>query len=145
MEFQRTLFIQATPAEVWKTLTVPERMNTWLSESPTVVSPEREPGSVISFRGELHGYVYEDKALVIRWEPERLWTYRYYSQFTGTEDQPESWSLMSFELQPEGQGTRLHFSHSELLLETTLKHAMMYWTITLGLIKQQAEQGSIKP
>lgn len=77
-------------------LTKPEKIKTYLFG--TEVNTDWRVGSPISFSGEYEGHKYEDKGNVIEKKPNELLNYSYWSGFSGLEDRPENYSLVSYRI-----------------------------------------------
>lgn len=97
-------FINHPPAKVWKALTVPELLAKWWAAGD--VKP------VVGHRFTLDmGQWGQQPCEVIAVEPERLLSY----SFTGTLDSTITWRL-----EAEGAGTRLHLEHAGFDLDSPL-------------------------
>ena len=64
-------------------------------------------GSPIISRGEWKGHSYVDKGTVLAFEPERLLTTTHWSPMGGTEDRPENYHTVTYELAEESGTTTL--------------------------------------
>lgn len=94
----------ARPIEkVWAALTVPERLNDWFAE---VTSGRMEAGGAVQLY--FLGADYRSLARVETYDPPRAiaWTW---SELDGSRA-----SLVRFDLEPDGDGTRLTLTHSDL-------------------------------
>src|SRR6266542_2325395 len=69
----KTITIQAPAANVWAALTNPESIKEWLTENGTTsVLADWKIGSPILFRGTWHKIKYEDKGIILQFEPETI-------------------------------------------------------------------------
>ena len=101
VRFERLL--DAAAADVWRELTDPERLSRWLA---AVSQIDATPGGSFAFRfGE--GETERADGNVLEAEPERLLVLEW--RFPG-----EPTSLVRFELEASGTGTRLVLDHSRL-------------------------------
>jgi uncharacterized protein YndB with AHSA1/START domain len=73
----------------------------------TDMSTDWTAGGPIIWRGEWKGHSYEDKGTVLAFEPERLLTYTHWSPMGGSEDTPENYHTVTYELIEEGGTTTL--------------------------------------
>ncbi len=89
--------IKAKPSEVWNALTNPEIIKKYLFGTETIT--DWKIGSEIIFRGEYNGQNYIDKGIVRENIPNKLLSYNYWSGFSGLEDRPENYSLVTYSLQ----------------------------------------------
>lgn len=88
--------IQSTPAKVWDVLTNPEKIKGYLFG--TEVLTDWSIGSPIVFQGEYNGQQYKDKGNVIDSKKNELLKYNYWSGFSGLEDKPENYSLVTYKI-----------------------------------------------
>ena len=86
--------IQSTPSKVWDVLTNPEKIKEYLFG--TEVLTDWNIGSPIVFQGEYNGQQYKDKGNVIENKKNELLKYDYWSGFSGLEDKPENYSLVTY-------------------------------------------------
>lgn len=89
--------IQSTPEKVWDVLTNPEKIKEYLFG--TEVLTDWNIGSLIVFQGEYNGQQYKDKGNVIENTKNELLKYDYWSGFSGLEDEPENYSLVTYKIE----------------------------------------------
>lgn len=89
--------IQSTPEKVWNVLTNPENIKEYLFG--TEVLTDWNIGSSIIFQGEYDGQQYKDKGNVIESKKNELLKYDYWSGFSGLEDKPENYSLVTYKIE----------------------------------------------
>lgn len=89
--------IQSTPEKVWDVLTNPEKIKEYLFG--TEVLTDWNIGSPIVFQGEYNGQQYKDKGNVIENTKNELLKYDYWSGFSGLEDEPENYSLVTYKIE----------------------------------------------
>ena len=82
--------IDASPADVWQTLTDPVLINEYFFG--TNVQTDWRPGNPILFRGSWEGKSYEDKGVILKAESEKLLSYTYWSSMSGVPDGKSSTS-----------------------------------------------------
>src|SRR6266498_57440 len=137
----KTITIYAPAAKVWKTLTNPESIKEWLTENGTTsILSDWKIGSPILFRGTWHKIKYEDKGIILQFEPETILAYSYWSKFSKLPDRLENYSVIEFRLTPQESQTILTLTHSNLVAEGMTGHSNFYWTITLHKIKEWIEK-----
>ncbi|MDB5967520.1 MAG: hypothetical protein JWQ72_4020 [Polaromonas sp.] len=105
--------IAAPPAEVWKALTSPEDFKTFFFG--TDVETDWMMGSPIRMRGEMHGKPYEAKGDILHVERPELLSFSHWSALSGMPDLNENYQVVTFRLAPEGEGTRVTLSQSNLV------------------------------
>lgn len=95
---ESSITIQASPPKVWQVLTEPAKIKQYLFG--TEVETDWQKGSPIRFKGEYQGKHYLDKGEVLEHKDQELLRYNYWSGFSGLEDKPENYSLVSYKLHP---------------------------------------------
>lgn len=89
--------IQSTPEKVWDVLTNPVKIKEYLFG--TEVITDWKVGSSIIFQGEYDGQQYKDKGNIIENKKNELLKYDYWSGFSGLEDKPENYSLVTYKIE----------------------------------------------
>lgn len=102
---QAEVVIHASQGRVWQALTEPDLIEKYLFG--THVETDWQPGSPIVYRGEWQGQAYEDKGVVLEVQPERRLVSTYWSSLSGVPDEPAYYKTVTYELAPEGDGTRV--------------------------------------
>jgi uncharacterized protein YndB with AHSA1/START domain len=94
-----------TPADaVWEALTDPAKVKQYMFG--TDMQTDWNVGSPIAWRGEWKGEKYEDKGEVLAVEPHKLLQMTHWSPMGGTEDKPENYHTVTYQL-TEGDGTTI--------------------------------------
>jgi uncharacterized protein YndB with AHSA1/START domain len=104
-EAVKTVTIDAPKAEVWDALTKPEKVKQYMHG--TNMTTDWKEGSPISWKGEWKGKAYEDKGKVLEVEPHKRLKYTHWSPMGGSEDKPENYHTVTFELADQGSTTVL--------------------------------------
>jgi uncharacterized protein YndB with AHSA1/START domain len=133
----KTISINATTSEVWKALTNPELIKQWLFG--TKVISDWKVGKSILFTGNWQGTDYEDKGTILKFDPEKVFQYNYWSGFSGTQDVPENYSVITFELKTNAAVTILTLTQSNFASETAYEHSDKNWDAILALMKKIIE------
>ncbi len=97
--------IHADVSAVWDALLNPEKIKQYLYGFEAI--SDWKVGSPITFRGEMDGQVFEDKAIIRFMEPRTKFGYSYWSLYFGTEDKLENYVDFTFFLEPDGENTKL--------------------------------------
>lgn len=139
--FQESVLINATPEVVWETLTRVERMLEWMGELEMMIEIETNwrVGEAFVIRGFHHAH-FENKGVVLAFEPHRRLAYTQLSSLSRLSDQPESYTTFEFGLERAGEGTSLTLTMSNFPTLAIFKHLQFYWAGTLSIIKQHSEQ-----
>jgi len=98
-EARKTVTIHASQGEVWNALTNPEKVKQYMHG--TEMSTDWKVGSPIVWKGEWKGRAYEDKGTVLAVEPQKLLKYTHWSPMGGSEDKPENYHTVTYELAGE--------------------------------------------
>lgn len=94
--------INAPRDTVWDALTNPEKVRKYMHG--TEMSTDWKQGSPITWTGEWQGKPYKDKGQVLEVEPRRVLKYTHWSPMGGSEDKPENYHTVTYEL-AGGDGT----------------------------------------
>ncbi|TSE13644.1 SRPBCC domain-containing protein [Mesorhizobium intechi] len=138
----KAIVVAAEPAKVWRVLTTPGIIPQWMSDEELTVSLEGHAGGPIVIRGLLHGMAFENRGIVRAFEPQRLFSYSYWSTLSASRlaDVPEHHTLVSFALAPADGGTLLTLTLSDFAEPSMRPHANLYWGPTLQILKAVCER-----
>jgi uncharacterized protein YndB with AHSA1/START domain len=135
----KSVVINASAAKVWEVLTTPEIIKEYLFGTETIT--DWKPGSEVIFQGEYQGHKYRDKGLVVQNVLNSILSYRYWSGFSGLEDKPENYSLVTYTLAGEGNNsTKLTWTQQGFANEEGHKHSESGMDAFLQSIKQIVER-----
>lgn len=98
-----TIEINASIDKVWKGLTEPAIIKQFLYGTDTKTT--WEPGTPIEFSGEWEGQGYRDHGVVKEFVPNKTLSYSYWSGFSGTEDKPENYSMITLNVDAISENT----------------------------------------
>jgi len=130
--------IDAPKAEVWDALTNPEKVKQYLHG--TKMSTDWRVGSPIFWRGEWKGKPYEDKGKVLEVKVQRLIRYTHWSPMGGSEDKPENYHTVTYELAGDDGKTVLTLTQdNNPTKEEADKMARDNWGPVLQGLKKTAE------
>ena len=130
--------IDAPQADVWDALTNPAKVKEYLHG--TEMSTDWKEGSPIYWRGEWKGKPYEDKGKVLEVKPQRLLKYTHSSPLGGSEDKPENYHTVVYELAgDDGQTTLTLRQDNNPSQEEAEKMAKNNWAPVLEGLKEIAE------
>jgi uncharacterized protein YndB with AHSA1/START domain len=134
---KRSITIDAPVAKVWDALINPDLIKRYLFGT-TVVSDWKEGGSIV-WKGEWEGKTYEDKDVIVRFEPERVLQYTHFSPLSGLPDIAENYHTVTLELSGQGRRTLLSLSQDNNATEQEREHSEKNWGIMLAALKQLLE------
>ncbi len=138
--FTKTIQIDAPVSTVWAALTKTELMKKWMSEDDIDILTDWQVGSPFIIRGNLHGIKFENKGLVLQFEPERVLSYSHLSSISRLRYQPENYAVLYFQVASTGTQTSLTLTVSNFPTESIYKHMAFYWNVTLEIFKRLLEQ-----
>ncbi len=130
--------INAPSEKVWDALVNPEAIRQYMFGT-NVVSDWRE-SSPITWRGEWQGKPYEDRGVILRFEPGRTLHYSHFSPLSGLPDRPESYHTVTIELSGEGGQTRVLLTQDNNPTEQARDHSEKNWGTMLTSLKMFLEQ-----
>lgn len=93
----QSIDVHANLEKVWKALTTPDIIKEYLYGTETVT--DWKVGSEVVFQGEYNGQKYRDRGFILENELHKKISYSYWSGFSGTEDQPENYSSVTYLLE----------------------------------------------
>ncbi len=102
--------VNASLEKVWDGLTNPTMVKQYFFG--TQLKTDWQVGSPISFAGEWEGQAYEDKGVILEYEPNKKLAYSYLSSWSGKDDVPENYLWVCYSLEPLERGTKLTIQQS---------------------------------
>jgi uncharacterized protein YndB with AHSA1/START domain len=138
--YERSIGIIAPPQKVWHVLTDRVSIKTWMLDAETELIYNGEAGSPIRISGKLHDVPFNNKGTVLRFEPNKVFEYDFWSSLTGTADTSENYSVITFDLHETGGGTLLKVTQTNFVSEFMYKHWEFYWNSVLHVLKKMSEE-----
>ena len=118
----KSVEINAEPARVWNALTNPEIIKEYLFGTETIT--DWKVGSEIIFQGEYEGQKYRDKGVIKEIILNKVLSYSYWSGFSGLEDKPENYSLITYTLESSGnKKTKFTWTQKGYANEQSYEHS----------------------
>jgi uncharacterized protein YndB with AHSA1/START domain len=133
-----SISVHAPLAVVWDALVNPAVIRRYMFG--TNVVSDFKPGSPIAWKGEWKGKAYEDKGVILRFEPEQVLSYSHFSPMTGLPDKPENYHTVTIELSRRGEETLLSLSQDNNPTDDARAHSEENWTAMLKGIKALVEK-----
>lgn len=128
--------IKAPVDKVWEALTNPEMVKQYFFGSNQ--ETDWNVGSKISWTGEYEGTPYVDKGVVLEYLPNEKLSYSYLSSWSGLEDRPENYLLVTYKVKEIDGGTELTITQSNYD-EEKAKHSSENWKIVVDGLKKLIE------
>jgi len=129
--------IDAQKSTVWNALTDPAMIKEYFFGTET--ESDWEEGSSIIFRGSWEGHAYEDKGTILEIEEEKVLTYDFWSSMSGTEDKPENYATITYQLNIENGQTILAVTQQGFRDREAYDHSAESWKTVLSNLKNQVE------
>ncbi len=130
--------INATLDQVWKALIDPAAIRQYMFD--TQVVSDWRVGSPIIWKGEWHGKSYEDKGVILQFEPEKTLQYSHFSPLSGVPDLPENYHTVTIELIPSGEQTEVTLIQDHNASEEEQAHSEENWRMMLTALKRFVER-----
>lgn len=130
--------ISASPAQVWNAMTDPDLIRRYFFG--TRVETTWEPGTPITWSGEYDGKAYQDKGEVVEAVPEERLVVTHFSPMTGQDDVPENYHRISYQLERDGDVTRLRLEQDNTP-DGSVEDFRANWETMLGNLKELVERG----
>lgn len=130
--------IDAPVSRVWEALTNKEIIKEYFFGTET--ETDWEVGSPIFFRGTWEGQEYEDKGTILKLEKEKLLKYDYWSSMSGTEDIPENYATVTYELDTKQGQTIVTVTQKGFPNQEACDHSQENWKGVLKDMKSLLEQ-----
>jgi uncharacterized protein YndB with AHSA1/START domain len=133
-----SITINAPAEKVWGALVNPEAIKQYMFG--TNVATDWRVGNPITWKGEWQGKQYEDKGVVLRFEPLRVLQYSHFSPLSGLPDKPENYHTVTIELSATGSHTHVSLTQDNNASEKAREHSERNWEMMLGALKKFLEQ-----
>ena len=134
---EKSVIINASKPKIWKTLTDPALIREYFFG--TEIITDWKVGSDLTFQGEWQGQSYKDKGHILEFVPESILSYDYWSGFSGMEDIPENYSVVTYTVTDDIEGVRLSVRQQGFANEEARQHTDQGWQEILNKIKGIAE------
>ncbi len=129
--------IKADISAVWTAVTNPYRAKLRYSVE------QFEPwavGSALSFKGYWQEGEYEDKGVIVELIDHKLFSYAFWSRFSGHLDLPENYDTITFEFKDTASGTQLTITQNNYPSQSAAETGTQNWTEVLVSIQQMLEK-----
>jgi uncharacterized protein YndB with AHSA1/START domain len=119
------LKFKAPASKVWQGLTDPEMVKAYFFG--TQLDSSWKVGEPITFSGEWDGKKYEDHGKILEIDPGKYVKYSYWSSMAGTDDKPENYANISYELSENNGETTLHITQDNIKNQEAKEHSEQNW------------------
>ena len=132
-----TITFNAPVAKVWHGLTDPAIVKQYFFG--TDLKSDWNVGSPIIFSGEWEGHKYQDGGIILEIQPPQLLKYTYWSSMSGTENTPENYSNITYQLNETNGITTLTITQDGVKDQKALEHSEQNWTAVFNGLKSIIE------
>jgi uncharacterized protein YndB with AHSA1/START domain len=134
----KDITIHASRESVWQALVDPQKVKQYMHG--TNMETDWSVGSPITWKGEWKGQPYEDKGTVLEVHPQSLLKMTHWSPMGGSEDRPENYHTVTYELAERDGTTDLTVKQdNNATQEEAESMAENNWGPVLEGLKQVAE------
>ncbi|HEY8783695.1 MAG TPA: SRPBCC family protein [Mucilaginibacter sp.] len=125
---------EAPISKVWQGLTDPAIVKQYFFG--TNLKADWKVGGRITFSGEWEGKTYEDGGTILEIDPPKLLKYTYWSSMSGTEDTPENYNNITYELSENKGVTTLIIIQEGVKNQEALEHSEQNWQSVFDGLKK---------
>ena len=137
LQVEESVIIHASKTKIWKALTDPALIKEYLFGTETIT--DWHVGSELIFQGEWEGKPYKDKGHILEITPEQILSYDYWSGFSGLEDKPENYSIVTYTMQDKDENVLLTVTQNGFASKENQQHSETGWSEVLQKLKGLAE------
>jgi uncharacterized protein YndB with AHSA1/START domain len=123
--------------KVWQGLTDPTMIKQYFFG--TDLKSDWQLGSPVVWSGEWEGKTYEDHGTVLEITPGKHVKYSYWSSMSGTEDIPENYQNVTYDLNEEDNITTLTITQDNVKSEQAKEHSEANWQFIFDGLKKLIE------
>ena len=135
---KKSIIINATAAEVWKTITDPVSIKKYFFD--TEVETDWKEGSPVNYSGIWKGKEYRDKGMITKVIKEKWLEHTYWSSLSGAPDEPENYFNIIYEIEEKDNQTVLSVTQTGPMSQDNYDHTAQNWQTVLGNIKALVEK-----
>jgi predicted enzyme related to lactoylglutathione lyase len=135
---KNSILINASLSGVWDVLINPKKIKQYLFGTDAV--SDWKVGSSLIFKGVWEDKPYEDKGTILKFAQNKVLQYTYFSSFSGLEDKPENYAVITCSLRKEKNRVHLELAQKGFANEQAKTHSASNWESVLKTLKDVAEQ-----
>lgn len=135
---EKQITIEAPADAVWRALTDPALIKEYFHG--TQVETDWTVGNPITWNGEWKGTTYQDKGTVLEVAPNSSLKYTHWSPMGGTEDKPENYHTVTYELAEKDTTTVLTLTQDNNASQEEADAMAQNWSGVLEGLKAVAER-----
>lgn len=134
LTLKTTIEFEAPIEKVWNGLTDPAIVKQYFFG--TDLASDWKVGSPITFSGEWEGHKYVDGGTILEIDPPKLLKYNYWSSMSGTQDKPENYADVTYELSEAAEITTLLITQDKVKSPEALEHSENNWKSIFDGLKE---------
>ena len=129
-----TITFEEPIEKVWKGLTDAELVKQYFFG--TNLESDWKVGSPITFSGEWEGHSYKDGGIILAIDEPKYLKYTYWSSMSGTEDKPENYNNITYELSEADGITTLVITQDGVKSQEAMEHSQSNWKSVFDGLKE---------
>jgi uncharacterized protein YndB with AHSA1/START domain len=134
LTLKTTVTFNESIAKVWQGITDPALVKKYFFG--TDLKSDFKKGSRITFSGEWEGKTYVDGGTILEIEAPRLLKYDYWSSMAGTEDKPENYADVTYQLAESDGVTTLTITQDKVKSQQAMDHSEQNWQMIFDGLKE---------
>ena len=134
---EKKVIIEASPDKVWFALTDKESIKKYFFGTEAI--SDWKVGSSLIFQGEWEGQTYQDKGNILESETGKILKYNYWTAFSGLDDVPENYSIVTYSLSSSGNQTTVELRQEGFANQEAFEHSQGGWDAVLDNLKKLLE------
>jgi uncharacterized protein YndB with AHSA1/START domain len=138
---KKTVTIHAPVINVWQALTDPEMIKHYFFGVET--TGEWKEGNTIIYKGEWQGKKFEGKGRVLQMETQKLLRHSYWSNISGLADVPENYHIITYQLLPYKNNTKLILTEENLPTKEMKEASAKIWDTVFDNLKKLLEKKAV--
>ena len=132
-----TTTINASKSQVWTALTDPTLIKRYMFG--TNVSSDWKVGNPITWKGEMKGVSYEDKGIILQFEPEKTLSYSHFSPLESKPNLPANYHNVIINLADSDGKTNVTLTQDNNSTEEAKQCSQENWIVMLKGLKEMLE------
>ena len=138
LKISKSIDINTDPSRVWDTLVNPEKIKQYFTGAETVT--DWQIGGEIVFIHNYEGQEFTNKGVILHFAVNRLLQYTYWTAFSKTEDRPENYTTITYQLAERNNKTTLTLTQTNFKNEEWYQALETGWDNVLTKIKEISER-----
>ena len=138
LRIEKSITINSKPSKVWDVLINPEKIKQYFTGAETITN--WQIGSEIVFNHIHEEQEFKNKGVILKFDPNHLLSYTYWTIFSNTEDKPENYTTITYTLAEIDDRTKLTLTQTNFKSIEWYQGLEIGWNTVLAKIKEIAER-----